>query len=371
MWDLFVGFLELTLLWCARLTNNVGLGIILFTVFARLLLLPLTLKSIKSSRRMQELQPKIKELQRKHGKDQKKAQEEMLKLYQEHKVNPVGGCLPMLLQMPIFIGVYWAVLHLMNPVPLNLGLQTGLMHPFFQQSLELFGAYPSVVYLLHHPALSSGVQAAIMQDASIPKLLVQPFLTIDLGMKPFEQGFSHFNGIKYMILPVLSIVLQFTQQMMAMPRVQDPQQKSMSRMMMIMPLFFGYITLIFPAGAVLYWTTSSTIGIIQQYFTSGWGSLANHLKFLPPDKTSRAAAEGDSLAAAAPASAAVASDSSATAAPAVAQRPGFWDVLRPLTEATSEETTLSQTGTTADQKSDPNKGSQAKKKNPRSSRRRR
>jgi YidC/Oxa1 family membrane protein insertase len=371
MWGLFVGFLELTLLWCARLTNNVGLGIILFTVFARLLLLPLTLKSLKSSRRMQELQPKIKELQRKHGKDQKKAQEEMLKLYQEHKVNPVGGCLPMLLQMPIFIGVYWAVLHLMNPEPLNLALQTGFLHPFFQQGLELFGAYPSMAYLIHHPDLSAWVQAMIVQDASIPRLLVQPFLTIDLGMKPFEQGFSHFNGIKYLILPVLSIVLQFTQQMMAMPRVQDPQQKSMSRMMMIMPLFFGYITLIFPAGAVLYWTTSSTIGIIQQYFTSGWGSLANHLKFLPPDKASRTAAA--TTTGPIETSAALPSDQPATTASAVAQRPGFWDVLRPLTEATSDESSasVSPTSSATEQRSEASKSSQAKKKNPRSSRRRR
>jgi YidC/Oxa1 family membrane protein insertase len=305
IWGTFVGFMEQALLWLSIWTGSTGLGIIIFTICARLLILPLTLKSIRSSRKMQELQPKIKELQRKHGKDQKKLQEETIKLYQEYQINPLGGCLPMLLQLPIFIGVYWAVLHLMDPA--------------------------------YSEQLSPTVQSTIANNSDVQAILARPFLGIlDLGMKPFEDtkfDLEHFNGFLYLVLPILSIVLQFTQQLMAMPRVQDPQQKAMSRAMLFMPLFFAYITLIFPAGAVLYWVTSSIVGIIQQYFTSGWGSLANHLKFLPPDKKSKEQQQ--------PAAVTETTETVETAgsAPAVAaSRPtGFWDVLNPLTESVVEE----------------------------------
>src|SRR5204863_7196560 len=87
-------------------------AVILFAALPRPILLPLTRKSHQSTRRMQALQPQLKEIQRKYGKDQATLSEETMKLYKEYKVNPAGGCLPMLLQFPIFIGVYQAVLHL-------------------------------------------------------------------------------------------------------------------------------------------------------------------------------------------------------------------------------------------------------------------
>lgn len=301
IWSGFIGFMEQTLLWFSMLTGSAGLGIILFTICARLLILPLTLTSIRSSRKMQELQPMIKELQRKYGKDKQKLQQETVKLYQEYKVNPAGSCLPMLLQLPIFIGVYWAVLHLLDPN--------------YQESLT-----PAVAEKLHDPA--------------VQEILARPFLGLDLGTKPFDgQSFTleNFQGVQFLILPVLAITLQFMQQVMAMPRVQDPQQRMMSKMMLFMPLFFAYITMIFPAGAVLYWVTSSVVGIIQQYFTSGWGSLANYLKFLPPDK--RAKQSMAALSTSSPAMSLEKGESSASASAPPPQRRDFWDVLRPLTEA--------------------------------------
>jgi len=338
IWNAFVSFLEQALLWCAIFTGNVGIGIILFTVTARLVILPLTLSSIRSSRKMQELQPMIKELQRKYGKDQKKLQEETVKLYQQYHINPLGGCLPMLLQLPIFIGVYWAVLHLLDPKPLNPLIQAAFQNTLISDTLKTFGLYDSIIYLLHHHLLSPAVQATIIKDPAIPTILNHSFLGIDLGKKPFDGGFNlkHFSGIQYLIFPVLSIVLQLMQQLMSTPRVQDPQQKAMTRAMMFMPLFFAYITLIFPAGAVLYWVTSSAVGIIQQYFTSGWGSLANHLKFLPPDgkpQPGLTPTQTDSKQ----------SDNSPSIT--IAKRSDFWDVLRPLTEAVVEDTGNTSTST--------------------------
>src|SRR5215216_2789765 len=112
IWGSFVGFLEWMLLQLSILTGSAGIGIILFTIIARLVILPLTLTSVRSSRRMQDIQPQIRELQRKHGKDQAKLSEETIKLYREYKINPAASCLPLFLQLPIFFGVYQAVYHL-------------------------------------------------------------------------------------------------------------------------------------------------------------------------------------------------------------------------------------------------------------------
>src|SRR5689334_21496549 len=123
IWAIFVGFLQSVLLtffnWfeSAHIPGSAGLAIILFTIVARLIILPLTLKSLQSTRKMQELQPQVKELQRKYGKDQQKLTEETMKLYRQYKATPVGGCLPMLIQLPIFLGVYQAVLHLTQSSP--------------------------------------------------------------------------------------------------------------------------------------------------------------------------------------------------------------------------------------------------------------
>jgi YidC/Oxa1 family membrane protein insertase len=295
LWSAFVGIFEQLILFFSTLTGSVGFGIIIFTILARIAILPLTLKALRSSRRMQEIQPQIKELQRKYGKEPQKLQEETMKLYREYKINPVGGCLPLLLQLPIFIGVYQAVYHLMVP----------------EQQVNL-----------------SDAAKVAMEDPAIQALFSQPFLgIIDLGVATF--GSAGFAGMLYVIMPILSVVMQLTQQLMATPRVQDPQQKAMTQAMLFLPLVFGYIAFTFPAGAVLYWVTSSVIGIVQQYFTSGWGSLANYLKFLPPDgKPSSPTLTPAVAAAGAGNTGTTGSDSAIAAAPAR----DFWSIMRPLTE---------------------------------------
>lgn len=295
IWSAFVGLLEQILLWFSTSTGSVGIGIIIFTICARLIILPLTLTSLRSSRKMQQIQPMIKELQRKYGKDQQKLQEETLKLYRDYKINPVGGCLPVLLQLPIFFGVYQAVYHLMVP----------------EQRVNL-----------------SAAAKAALEDPNVAALFSANFLgLVNLGKSAFGANGVGFVQPIYLVLPVLSITLQLMQTIMATPRTQDPQQKAMTQAMMFMPLVFGYIAFTFPSGAVLYWVMSSLVGVVQQYFTSGWGSLANYLKFLPPDKQPGAPA---SLT---PAPAVAASGDLSTAA----QHADFWTVMRPLTETESPE----------------------------------
>ncbi|MBK9942438.1 MAG: membrane protein insertase YidC [Kouleothrix sp.] len=305
IWAIFVGFLENVLLTFYGFTGNGGLAIILFTVVARLIILPLTLKSLQSTRKMQELQPQLKELQRKHGKDQQKLTEETMRLYREYKVNPAGGCLPMLLQFPIFIGVYQAVLHLTQSSPAG-------------------------------HAVGTMIDVLAKNGVDVASLAAQK-----IGQSQLGGGFLWLSDLgrpdPLYILGVLSVVFQLIVQLMATPRVQDPQQKAMTQSMLILPLMFGYLGFTFPAGAVLYWVIGSVLSMIQQYVISGWGSLANYLKFLPttggllPPTTPVVATAG-------------------TAGSTILEEPpgakqSFWDVLNPLTEQSdpADDTTTDET----------------------------
>jgi len=296
-WETFVTFLQNVLLTFYAWTGNAGLAIILFTIVARLVILPLTIKSLQSTRKMQELQPQIKELQRKFGKDPQKLQEETMKLYREFKVNPAGGCLPMLLQFPIFIGVYQAVINLTQTPP----------------SEHAVGAMIRVLE-------GAGLNVATLQSVSQARLAGGFLWLSDLGKVD-----------PYYILPVLSVVFQLIVQLMATPRVQDAQQKAMTQSMLVLPILFGYIGFTFPSGAVLYWVVGSILSMIQQYVISGWGSLANYLKFLPTD--------GGLFPPAIPPVSATASANGNAASPSEspAERQSFWDVLRPLVEQGSSE----------------------------------
>ncbi len=297
IWNGFVLLLERVLLTFFAWTGNAGLAIILFTIVARVVILPLTLKGLQSTRRMQELQPLMKELQRKHGKEPQKLQEETMKLYREYKVNPAGGCLPLFLQLPIFLGVYQAVINLAQ---------------------------------VSTPEHVAGSMIKVLGDAGVNTLN----LALSLDQQRLSGGFLWLTDLgkvdPWYILPVLSVILQLLVQLMSTPRVQDPQQKAMTQTMLVLPIVFGYIGFTFPSGAVLYWVVGSVLSIIQQYVISGWGSLANYLKFLPTD--------GGLFPAITPVPATATTGTSALPEETSEKR-DFWDVLRPLTEQTSETAT--------------------------------
>jgi YidC/Oxa1 family membrane protein insertase len=214
--------------WLFSQTGSLGVAIIVFTILIRIAMLPLTLKQLKSQKKMMILQPKLRELQRKYGKDREKVTEETLKLYKAHGTNPASGCLPLLISLPILFGV-WSAIRLFD---------------------------------------TTDVIPAALRFLWIPSLTVNEKLGLN-GHDP------------YFILPVVSIILQFITQQMAMPRNPDPQQAQMNRIMVFMPLMFGWFAFTIPAGAVLYMVTGSIIQMVQQYFTTGFGSLPKYLPFLP------------------------------------------------------------------------------------------
>jgi len=211
------------------LTNTVGLdagtAIILFTVAVKLVLLPLTLQQIRSQKAMLKLQPELKALQAKLSKDKEKLGVETMALYKQRGVNPAAGCFPILLQMPVLFGLYAAL----N----NLGTQHVRENDAFQQ-----------------PWLW-------VTSLATPDILQLPFLGFPL---PF-------------ILPILAAATQWVQQMMMAQPTEDPQQKMQQQIFQFMPLMMLWFGISFSAGLALYWVTQNVIGIVQQYFSTGLGSL--------------------------------------------------------------------------------------------------
>jgi YidC/Oxa1 family membrane protein insertase len=208
----FVGF---PLLWALRrlhtFTHNYGLDIILLTVLIKVLFWPLTQKSFQTMRAMQKLQPQMAKLREQYKDDQEALNKEMIELYRRHKVNPFGGCLPMILQLPVFIGLYQA---LMNAVELR-----------------------------HSPFL------LWIDDLSAPDRL---------GSLPLP--FIEPPGIP--VLTVLMGASMLAQQWMS-PPAGDPAQQ---RVMMLMPLLFTFVFVNFPSGLVLYWLVNNLLTIAQQWW---------------------------------------------------------------------------------------------------------
>ncbi|NBU63213.1 MAG: protein translocase component YidC [Chloroflexia bacterium] len=291
IWTFLISSLEYVLLTFYAWTGNPGVAIILFTLLARLVLLPLTIRQLQSSRKIQALQPALSELQRKYGKDAQQLQKETMKLYADNKANPVSGCLPVFIQLPLFLGIYQAVFQLTSVAPGE-------------------HAIAHMIEALNHVNLATNLSAVKLDQ---PQLSGGFLWLTDLGRTdPLH------------ILPVLSVIFQLIVQLMSTPRVQDPQQKAMQQTMLFMPILFGYIGFTFPSGAVLYWVVGSILSMIQQYIFSGWGSLANYLTFLP----TRSGLFPPPAVVGAGTQEAAKHIAEVDAAPKL----DFWDVVRPLTD---------------------------------------
>jgi len=232
-WNLIIGNPVLNVLIALShiLGGSFGLAIIALTIIVRLATWPLNKRQLNSTKALQEMQPKIQELQKKYGKNQQKLQQEMMKLYKEAGVNPLGCLWPMLVQFPIWIALYQAIMRALATTPENL--------------LDLAGRLYS--------------WATVNQ--AIP--LNSDFLWLDLG------------GRGDIVLAIIVGGTMWVQQKMTQAPTVDPRQQSTSRIMLLMmPLMFGLLSLSFPAGLGLYWAVSNIIGIVTQYFfTGGWGYL--------------------------------------------------------------------------------------------------
>jgi YidC/Oxa1 family membrane protein insertase len=208
----YFGFISIPFLYALhffhRFTGSYGLDIIVLTVLIKILMAPLTHKSFVSMKQMQKLQPQMEKLKEKYSDDKEKLNKEIMELYRRNGVNPLGGCLPMVLQFPVFIGLYNA---LSTPIELR-----------------------------HAPFLW-------IKDLSRP----------DWESLPFTFGDWHLG------IPVLTILMgasMFVQQWMT-PSAGDPNQR---KMMMLMPVMFTFMFVSFPAGLTVYWLINNILSIGQQ-----------------------------------------------------------------------------------------------------------
>lgn len=209
--------------------HSVGSAIIILTVLVRLVLLPLTGKSIKAQRAMKELEPELKRIREEHKDDREKQSRKMMELYQAKGVNPFSGCLPLLIQIPIIIGLYWV---------------------FFK---GLTTIDQSILYAFVHP----------------PETLDMHFLVFDLGAKSmfiaFLAGASQFIQTRISLagqpLPVSD------QKKNEKPTFQEDFSKSMQfQMKYVFPVMIGVIAYSTSAAVALYWTTSNILSIAQELY---------------------------------------------------------------------------------------------------------
>ncbi len=177
--------------------GSYGLAIILLTIIVKIIVYPLTKKQIQSMKAMQKIQPEMQKLQKKYKDNPQMMQKKLMELYQKEGANPMSGCLPMLIQMPILMAMYYTLFN-----------------------FDYGGVAPSFLWM---PSLSE----------------TDPLY----------------------ILPILSALTTYLQQKLSMSSESTQQMKMM---MVIMPLFIGFISLNFPAGLVLYWVTMNVVQIVQQ-----------------------------------------------------------------------------------------------------------
>ena len=215
------------------LFSSFGLSIILFTIIVRLLTLPLQLKMTSQMKAMQALQPRMREIQTRYSKDPQKRSQEVMRLYREAGVNPLGCLGPMFVQLPIWIGLYQALLKSLGTTPDHL---VGL-------SQRVYSWNP-------------------LADAIVP--INSNFLWLDLA-----------NPDPTPILPVLVGVTTWAQQKMTTMPAADERQASTNRMMLLMmPFMLALFSFTFPSGLPLYWVISNVIGVaIQGFVTKDWSLL--------------------------------------------------------------------------------------------------
>ena len=215
--------------------SQMGVAIIAFTVLVRVVTIPLTVRQVRQMRAMTGLQPRVREIQERYAGDRQRISQETMKLYRESGVSPVGCLGPLIVQMPILIGLFRVLIQTLFNNPEDL----------VNLSDKL---YPWITFVPIHAAAPVNSQ----------------FLWLDLSQPDPSP----------IVMPVLVAASTWVQQKMTQMPSPDPRQQSSQTMMLwMMPIFLGAFSLGWPSGLPLYWVVSNIIGIGIQYFITGWGPL--------------------------------------------------------------------------------------------------
>jgi YidC/Oxa1 family membrane protein insertase len=291
-WDIFFLPLFNLLIFLYELPIiDFALAIILFTIIIRTILAPLFIRQIRSQKEMQRMQPLVKEIQRKHKGNRQKVTEETMALYKEHGVNQFGGCLPVLLQLPILFALYQALIRASGVIT-GFTVNDGNRAAF--EGLEA----ANVVFPVAGQA--NTYQVAINGPCNLPEYsqlpqflpancqLIDPLkltehvdttvgwlFNINLAQVDHVFAITLFGGFAISLMAVIAAVLQFVQVKMTSPKPNpdDPTSGVTSTMLYTFPLLTIVWGGIFPSGLILYWIVYTAYLVVQQYLIMGWGNL--------------------------------------------------------------------------------------------------
>jgi YidC/Oxa1 family membrane protein insertase len=229
-----------------------GLAIIALTVCVRAILVPLTLKQYHSMQALQRLAPEIKQLQEKYKDDKQRLNQEMMKFYQENKVNPFGSCLPLLLQMPVFISLFYM---------LRKDLKIDICGPESQIAKVAADMHTSITHVGCNEVVEGSAKFGFIPDLTAPA-----------------------TGWVLVLLLVMYIGSQLGSSLLMMAPTADKNQRYM---MLALPFVFVLFVRTFPAGLLVYWITTNVWTVGQQYVIKR--SVAHHPGAPPPDAGGKAA----------------------------------------------------------------------------------
>ncbi len=283
------------------IVKNYGWALVLFTVITKAILLPLSIKQQKSMSKMQAVQPKLNEIQRKYQYDKEKLNQETMKIYQENKINPMGGCLPLLIQFPVLIGLYNII-----RMPLTYVLKFGSgVFPTVQQVLDILtpmgftGTIHDEIkiadYLFNTQGALEAVQAAFPQ-ANIISLDFN-FLGMNLSQTP---NFMVLSPL--LLIPILAGVTSYLTSWVSnklngnSAKSSNGQENTTASTMQTMTYIFPFMTVFFafslPEGLGSYWILSNIVQIIQQvvltkYFAKTAVPEESHVHYREREKKRR------------------------------------------------------------------------------------
>ena len=257
--------------------KNYGLAIIIFTIVIKLILLPLTIKQYRSTSKMQEIQPIIQDIQRRYKNDKEKMNQELMKVYQEHKYNPAGGCLPLLFQMPILLSLYWVInqplKYLLSKTAEQISALTEyVINAAGKAAMGYSNQIGIVNYFNEHVSELSNVG-----DLLKPSELINfSFLGMNLGIIPTIDtkllfGAQSGTYLPLLLIPILAVTTTYLSTKIMTPKASESKGKdaasgAQGTMALIGPLMTLMFSFQLPAGVGFYWVASNLFQIFQQLY---------------------------------------------------------------------------------------------------------
>lgn len=267
-----------------ELVANYGVAIILFTVAMKLVLLPLQIRSQKAMQKQQKIQPIISELQKKYANDQEKLQREMMKVYKENNVSMTGGCLPLLIQMPILFGLYQVIRWPLNYIVGVDWATPEAINKVLDIQAQMVDKYPAEIGNLSNSTMEQLSNMNQIQLSSWSEKLFGSadswvinfnFLGMNLAAVPsaglnalMNGDFSNWSTIALLLIPICAMFFTWlsTKVMQSQQNnkgAEDSAAQMSKSMNLMMPLMTGFFTFTLPSGMGIYWITSSIVQIIQ------------------------------------------------------------------------------------------------------------